>query len=296
MKFKLILTTCFSFFLLAGSISAQEEKNTTPQEPKIYEIELFDGSKITAEVIKLDIDYLELKIVDRTVIIPMDKVKSTKNISKRPKVLAKTSDVKKQERALHYYAKNGFPAKTVLFKSNLLMQNSLSFKTSTNTSLELNVNVFPKGIEFCGLTRITYSNSKLFHPYLVLGVSSRFGFLDNNFIDLRHGISIGNNANFINLEAGINYSLNTSSLRGLNYEVGVFSQVGKNTYLFLEHKKSALGLIKYHNVAGVQFKLFRLNGQVGLQNIFTNNNLLDIGEARGSLFGPMVRLIKPLKS
>ena len=81
---------------------------------------------------------------------------------------------------------------------------------------------------------------------------------------------------------------------GIPYECGFFYKVGNNLYVFMEHRQSARGLIKYHNSTGVQFKFKALNGQLGIQNIYTKNNLLDFNNVKGSLFGPMVRLMKPL--
>lgn len=296
MKFKLILTTCVSFFLFSTNSFSQESNQIQNDSLKYIKLVFKDGSKLSGISSYMDSDELHLIKGSDTIKLSMDNIKFIEVINPKKTYKSSSVDVDLSKEKLYCYSRNGFDNQSTVFRTNLLLQNSISFKSNKKTSITLGMNIYPRGIELNGLAQFNYGNHKLLHPYSSLGTTLRFGFLANNYLDLRQGISLGNAENYLNIEMGINYSLNTSTIDGLNYRFGFFYKVGKNLYLFMEHQKSAIALIKNFNCAGVHFKLKSLNGQIGIQNIYTKNNLQENSPVKGSINGPLVRLIKPLGS
>jgi len=294
MKFKLILTTCVAFFLFLSISYAQDNPKKEIENLEFFKIILNNGSYLSGQLIEMNGNELSLKVDNDTILFSMENIKSINKISALNKSNSKKAGLDMKKEQLYYYANNGFDVKSTLYKSNLLLQNELLLKISNRLSFEISTIVYERGTELSGLFQINYGQSKLIHPYVSFGGGSRIGFSDDNFLDIRHGVTIGNAEAFLNLEIGGNYSIDRRSFIGINYEFGFFYKVGNNVYVFMEHRQSARGLIKYYNSSGVQFKFKALNGQLGIQNIYTKNNLLDFNNAKGSLFGPMVRLMKPL--
>lgn len=293
MKFRLIFTTCLSFFLFLGISFCQENTEIKKDSLKYLSVELNDGSKVSGLVISLDDKKIILLMGTDTLRLPFDMVKSFEVNQNRKKAnTVVRSDFNNEQ--LHYYSRTGFNPKSSLIKSNLIVQNSADFKIMDDFILSVGSNIFAKGVEVNAAGQINYGKSKFFHPYSTIGTVFRFGFLSNNAISFKQGFSLGSEENHLTLEAGLDYSPKTNSILGLNYRFGFLYKVGSNLYLFMEHQKSALGLIKYHNSAGFQFRLKSLNGQIGMQNIYTNTNLHDSSNIKGSLYGPLVRIIKPI--
>ena len=296
MKFNLILTTCVSFFLFSANSFSQKNSEIQSDSLKYLKLVLDDGSKLSGVASSMDTDEIYLIKGSDTIKLLMENIKSIDIVKADQTYERKIGNVDLSKEKLYYYSRNGFDNESTVFRTNLLLQNSIAFKSNEKISITLGTIIHPRGIELNGLAQFNYGKHKFLHPYSSLGTTLRYGFLANNYLDLRQGFSLGNTEYYLNIELGVNYSLNTSSIEGLNYRLGFFYKVGKNLYLFMEHQKSAIALIKHFNCAGVHFKLKSLNGQIGIQNIYTKNNLQENSPVQGSLNGPLVRLIKPLGS
>lgn len=287
MKFRQIISFQILFFLTLITLKGQDTAIIQ------HEIFLRNGSVIHGKLLSKDDQTVILLKKQDTILLDANQVLSIERKETIPKTAEPTvpqKEIPPKNLKPYNFMLNGIGHSKNALRSNMLVDNSVDFN-KTNRTLSLNTIIFESGLEY-GLTFIQrYGQSNFFHPYAFGSFRSR-NFINNTYIGLGHGLTIGNPKNHLNIEVGVPYSIRTKNTLGLNYKVGFHFQVSSNGYLFGEHVKSAAQLINSYNSFGLSFMLKRMMGQIGVQHIYTRNEFLIFSNFNGSVILPMIRIVK----
>jgi hypothetical protein len=287
MKFRQIISLQILFFLTLYTLKGQD----TPVIQ--HKISLSNGSEIHGKLLSMDEQTIIILKQQDTILLDANQVLNME----RKEIPTKTTIPAVPQKEMppknlkpYNFMINGIGHSKNALRSNMLVDNSVDFN-KTNWTLSLNTIIFESGLEY-GLTFMQrYGQSKFFHPYAYGSFRSR-NFINNSYIGIGHGLTIGNPKNHLNVEVGIPYSVRTNNTLGLNYKFGFHFQVSSNGYLFGEHVKSAAQLINSYNSFGLSFMMKRMMGQIGVQHIYTRNEFLIFSNFNGSVILPMIRIVK----
>lgn len=287
MKFRQIISLQILFFLTFITLKGQD---TSIIQHKIY---LRNGSEIHGKLLSMDEQTIIILKQQDTILLDANQVLSMeqKEIPTETDVpTVPQKELPPKNLKPYNFMINGIGHSKNALRSNMLVDNSVDFN-KTNWTLSVNTIIFESGLEY-GLTFMQrYGQSKFFHPYAYGSFRSR-NFINNTYLGIGHGLTIGNPKNHLNVEVGIPYSISTKNTLGLNYKFGFHFQVSSNGYLFGEHVKSAAQLINSYNSFGLSFMLKRMMGQIGVQHIYTRNEFLLFSNFNGSVILPMIRIVK----